>query len=226
MLWEEGELLEGERHYYNPIFNKIYEGGIILDLLFKLIISYVAFYLVIWFHELGHSFFYWKYGCKENCLKVSVKPYLFFSTPAPVDEEKAEQLTPKQNLIMSYGGIFVNLFLAFVISILIQISPIKNNYIELFIYQFVTLHLAEAISYLVLGNIYLVSDMKSIADTEPKLRPVNFILGIFISVIYVIFIQQLPQQIFSIVLIFNLIAIICMGGGRIAFTYYYSKKQQ
>ena len=82
------------------------------------------------------------------------------------------------------------------------------------------------ISYLVLGNIYLVSDMKSIADTKPKLRPVNFILGIFISVKYVIFIQQLPQQIFSIVLSFNLFAIICMGGGRIAFTYYYSKKQQ
>lgn len=197
-----------------------------MNLLLKIVISYLTLYLVIWLHELGHSFFYWKYGCKENWLKVSVKPYLFFSTPAPVDEEKAEYLTYKQNLTILYGGITVNLFMAFMITIVIEITSIRNNYIELFLYQFVTLHLSEAISYLVLGNTYLVSDMKGIADIKPILRPVNFVLGILISAIYFIFIKQLPQQIFFIILIFNLIVIICMGVGRIVFTYYYSKKMQ
>jgi len=184
----------------------------------------LTLYLVIWLHELGHSFFYWKYGCKENWLKVSVKPYLFFSTPAPVDEEKAEHLTTKQNLTILYGGIVVNLFLAFMIIIVIEITSISNNYIELFLYQFVTLHLSEAISYLVLGNIYLVSDMKGIANIKPILRPINFILGILTSVIYFIFIKQIPQYILPVILTFNLIVIICMGVGRIVFTYYYSKK--
>ncbi len=115
-----------------------------MNLIFIIIISYLTLYLVIWLHELGHSFFYWKYGCKENWLKVSVKPYLFFSTPAPVDEEKAEHLTTKQNLPILYGGIVVNLFLAFMIIIVIEITSISNNYIELFLYQFVTLHLSEA----------------------------------------------------------------------------------
>ena len=195
-----------------------------MNLIFIIIISYLTLYLVIWLHELGHSFFYWKYGCKENWLKVSVKPYLFFSTPAPVDEEKAEHLTTKQNLTILYGGIVVNLFLAFMIIIVIEITYISNNYIELFLYQFVTLHLSEAISYLVLGNIYLVSDMKGIANIKPILRPINFILGILTSVIYFIFIKQIPQYILPVILTFNLIVIICMGVGRIIFTYYYSKK--
>lgn len=195
-----------------------------MNLIFIIIISYLTLYLVIWLHELGHSFFYWKYGCKENWLKVSVKPYLFFSTPAPVDEEKAEHLTTKQNLPILYGGIVVNLFLAFMIIIVIEITSISNNYIELFLYQFVTLHLSEAISYLVLGNIYLVSDMKGIANIKPILRPINFILGILTSVIYFIFIKQIPQYILPVILTFNLIVIICMGVGRIVFTYYYSKK--
>ncbi len=195
-----------------------------MNLIFIIIISYLTLYLVIWLHELGHSFFYWKYGCKENWLKVSVKPYLFFSTPAPVDEEKAEHLTTKQNLTILYGGIVVNLFLAFMIIIVIEITSISNNYIELFLYQFVTLHLSEAISYLVLGNIYLVSDMKGIANIKPILRPINFILGILTSVIYFIFIKQIPQYILPVILTFNLIVIICMGVGRIVFTYYYSKK--
>lgn len=195
-----------------------------MNILLKIFISYLTLYLVIWLHEIGHSFFYWKYGCKENWLKVSVKPYLFFSTPAPVNEKKAEQLTPKQGLIISYGGVLVNLVFAFVVILANEIYPIKNNYLELFAYQFATLHLSEAISYLVLGNIYLVSDMKSIADIKPILRPVNFALGILVSVIYFIYIRQVPQQIFSIILIFNSLVIVCMGIARIAFTYYYSKK--
>lgn len=176
-------------------------------------------------HELGHSFFYWKYGCKENWLKVSVKPYLFFSTPAPVNEEKAEYLKSKQKLIISYGGIAINLFMAFVVSIIIKVISIESDYIQLFLYQFETLNLAEAISYMVIGNIYLVSDMKNIANIKPILRSMNFILGVFISGIYFLFIKQLPQQIFNIIFIFNMIVIICMGMGRIAFTYYYSKKE-
>lgn len=194
-----------------------------MKLLLEIIISYLTLYLVIWSHEIGHSFFYWKYGCKENWLKVSVKPYLFFSTPAPVNEEKANQLAAKQSLIISYGGIAVNLLLAFIFLIVAKIYSMQSDYLELFIYQFITLNLSEAISYLVLGNIYLVSDMKAIAELKPILRPVNFIFGIIISAAYFIFISQLPQQIFPIIIIFNLIVIICMGAGRIVFTCCFSK---
>lgn len=194
-----------------------------MKLLIEIIIGYLTLYIVIWSHEIGHSFFYWKYGCKDNWLKVNVKPYLFFSTPAPINEKRALELGATQSLLIYYGGIAVNLLLAFIFLAAAKAGIIHDSYLKLFIYQFITLNLSEAISYLILGNIYLVSDMKAIAEIKPILRFVNFIFGIFISIIYFIIISQLPRQVFSMVIISNLIVIICMGVGRIAFTFYFTK---
>ncbi len=195
-----------------------------MNLLLKFIISYFALYLVILFHEWGHSFFYWKYGCKDNWLKVTVKPYLFFSTPRPVNENKVEQLTDEQDLVISYAGIIVNLIIAFLGVILIYRYSINNEYLYLFISQFISLHLAEAITYLVIGNIYLVSDMKNIARINHKLRIINFSIGLIVSIFYFYYLFQLRKSTLGIVIIFNLIVIICMGVGRILFTYIYGKK--
>ena len=135
-----------------------------MELLFKIIISYFALYLVILLHELGHSFFYWKFGCKENWIKVTVKPYLFFSTPALVDENKADLLKDKDDLIIPYAGITVNLIVALLAVVLNYFYSSNNVYVNLFISQFISLNLVEAITYLVIGNIYLVSDMKILLE--------------------------------------------------------------
>ena len=135
-----------------------------MELVFKIIICYFALYLVILLHELGHSFFYWKFGCKENWIKVTVKPYLFFSTPALVDENKADLLKDKDDLIISYAGITVNLIVALLAVVLNYFYSSNNVYVNLFISQFISLNLVEAITYLVIGNIYLVSDMKILLE--------------------------------------------------------------
>lgn len=195
-----------------------------MDLLFKIMISYFTLYIVILFHEWGHSFLYWKYGCKDNWIKVTVKPYLFFSTPRPVDEIKAEQLLDNQKLLIAYGGIIVNLISSILGIIITSMYSINNEYITLFISQFISLNLVEIVTYLVIGNLYLVSDMKEIARVNSKLRPVNFSLGVIISIFYFQYLLKLQENIIGIVLAFNLIVIICMGVGRIIFTYIYSKK--
>lgn len=189
-----------------------------MKLLLSILISYGAIYLVILLHELGHSFFYWKYGCKENWLKVTVKPYLFFSTPRPVDEEKVEKLTKKQDLIILYAGILINLISALIGIVLVLNIEINIYYIRLFLEQFITLHLAEMVTYLVIGNIYLVSDMKGIAKINPKLRYVNLIIGIIFTVFYIKYLFQLPKDILGIVIAFNIFSILCMGLGRVIFT--------
>lgn len=146
---------------------------------------------------------------------------MFFSTPLPVDLDKEKELKSKEKLVIAYAGIAVNILFAFIFAMIIGLFSVQSSYVELFIYQFITLHLSEAISYLVLGNIYLVSNMEEIARIKPALRPFNFIFGLMIGVIYLVFIQQIPAQLFSIALIFNFIALICMSIGKIAFTYYY-----
>lgn len=189
------------------------------------IISYFALYIVIWMHEVGHAFFYWMYGYKKKFLQVTVKPFLFFSTPAPVDMEKIKSITPLQELVISYAGIVVNIVSGSIMGLLIKVSDVSNVYLCLFLYQFITLHLAEAISYLVLGNIYLVSDMKNIAEVNPKLRVPNFIIGLVLLVPYVIVLEQVPNIIFIGVLVFNIFTILCMGIGRYIFTFINSKKK-
>lgn len=127
-------------------------------------------------------------------------------------------------MIIAYGGIVANFIVALLGIILISIYSINNYYINLFISQSISLHLAEAITYLVIGNIYLVSDMEVIAKINAKLRPINFALGVVISIFYFQYLLQLQQSILGVVIVFNLLVIISMGIGRIVFTYIYSKK--
>lgn len=195
-------------------------------LLGEILLSYIAVYCVIWMHEVGHAYFYWKYGCKKNFLKVTVKPYLFFSTPAPIEGERLYLLTQKQHLIIGYAGIIMNVLSAVITFMIVCWIPMYNQWILLFLWQFLTLHLAEAISYLVLGNIYLVSDMLGIAQINPKLRPINFIVGVILTIIYIAILSKVPEALTIIVILYNIVTIVCMGGGRIIFTYLYKKRQK
>lgn len=46
----------------------------------SIFVSYIALYLVIYLHEVRHALLYHRYGCKKKWYKVTVKPYMFFST--------------------------------------------------------------------------------------------------------------------------------------------------
>ena len=61
-----------------------------------LILGYLALYLVIWSHEVVHAVMYKRYGCKENPFVVHVPLHLLFSTPAPLDEKKAQSFGAKK----------------------------------------------------------------------------------------------------------------------------------
>ena len=86
------------------------------------------------------------------------------------------------------------------------------------------MNLVEAITYLVIGNIYLVSDMENVARINSKLRTINFVIGLAITIFYLKYLFTLQGSILSVVIISNLLVILCMGLGRIIFTYLYSKK--
>lgn len=86
------------------------------------------------------------------------------------------------------------------------------------------MNLVEAITYLVIGNIYLVSDMENVARINSKLRSINFVIGLAITIFYLKYLFTLQGSILSVVIISNLPVILCMGLGRIIFTYLYSKK--
>ena len=69
-----------------------------MQVLLSLFIGYAALYIVIYLHEVGHAIWYCRFGCKKNWYHVTVKPYLFFSTPLPVDINQADNLSTKRIL--------------------------------------------------------------------------------------------------------------------------------
>lgn len=81
-----------------------------------------------------------------------------------------------------------------------------------------TLNLSEIVSYLLIGNIYLVSDMAIVANEYPRLRIPNFILGLMITAAYVWILVKIPSAFQWFVIIWNIITIVSMCGGRIVFS--------
>ena len=158
-------------------------------------IGYMMLYSVVWLHEIGHSVFYAHYGCKKNWLHVTVKPYIFFSTPAPLETDQLYKITKKQNTIISYGGVLSNAFWSMVSIAVLCFIQIENAYLLFPIWLFLTLHLVEIVSYLFVGNIYLVSDMANIAQCYPKLRLPNLMLGCILTVVYLFVLSIVPSEI-------------------------------
>lgn len=195
-----------------------------MEILKAIIIGYLTLYIVIWLHEVGHAFCYWKYGAKKNPLNVSVTPYIFFSTPLPVDLEKEKIMTEKQRFNTAIAGIIVNLVFGVISIVIISLFGVKDNLIFLALFYFGTLHLSEAISYLTISNIFLASDMEMIAKYNSKLRIPCFLIGAvaFVGLLYLI--SKSADEWRLYIIIFNIIIMICMGLGRVIFTYMNKKK--
>lgn len=187
-------------------------------LIFYLFLGYAALYLVIWMHEVGHGFMYKYYGCKENAFKVSVVPYLFFSTPLPIDIEKAGKLKAKENFYVGMAGIAVNLIFGIPLFVVFMRIGFKSNIIFFFFYTFALLHLVEAASYLCVGSVLISSDMITLQDYKPWLRVPAFLLGILTSITIGIMIVRTPYNFKAGYTAAALLCIICMGIGRVIFS--------
>lgn len=183
-----------------------------------IILGYLALYWTIWLHEIGHSYMYKKYGCKkESFLKVTVPFYLFFSTPMPVDEEKASHLTKKQVFNVNIAGVTVNMFIGVISTIVLSFVTITNEINLTLLYFFAVFNLTEAATYLVINNIFLASDMKGIASYNQKLRVVAFIIGILALAAIIYLINIAPILIVTPLAVSSISIALLMSVARIFF---------
>ena len=182
------------------------------------IVGYCALYLVIWLHEVGHGVVYAKYKCKDNPFKVHVPFYLFFSTPQPVDEKKAQTLNSKEYFNVGIAGIIVNLLFGIPISFLLLTMEFNHSILFFFFYSFALFHLVEAASYLTISNVFLASDMVTVQNYKPKLRIPSFLIGIFLVVLIIFMLFKSPDS-WKLGYIISIITmILCMGLGRAIFS--------
>ena len=183
-----------------------------------LTIGYITLYLVIWSHEVGHAFFYYKYGCKSNPFNVTIPLYLAFSTPQPIDLEKEKNLSLKQKFIVGIGGILVNIIFGFVGLIIIKNIEIKhNNFYQFFLYSFVLFNFIEAASYTVINNIYVAGDILEVQNYKPKYRIPLFIIGLVITYIIINLIINSPTAWRFGLIIISVVLAFLMGSSRVIF---------
>ena len=186
--------------------------------LFFIVIGYIALYLTVWLHEVGHSIWDCLFGVKKGWLKVNVKPYIFFSTPGELDIEAWNNLNSRQYVLIAYGGIIANAIWAVITGIIIKVVPISNLYINMALWLFMSLHISEIFSYLFIGSIYVVSDMAIIAQIMPKLRIVNICVGFLLTVLYIFLLVNVPGDFQVFIVIWNVITVVSMCSGRIIFS--------
>ncbi|SDN94600.1 hypothetical protein [Bacillus sp. OK048] len=182
------------------------------------LIGYIALYSVIWLHEVGHGIMFAKYKCKENPFKVHVPFYLFFSTPRPVDEDKAKTLSLKQIYNVGIGGIVVNLIFGIPISIILLLTDFQNTLLFYFLFSFALFHLVEAATYMVISNIFLSSDMVLVQQYKPKLRIPFFIIGLLIVSLIIYMLINCPESWRLGYIITIVIMTLCMVLGRVVFS--------
>jgi hypothetical protein len=161
---------------------------------------------------------YNNYKCKENPYKVHVPLYLFFSTPRPVDEDKAKTLSLKQIYNVGIGGIVVNLIFGIPISITLLLKDFQNTLFIYFLFSFALFHLVEAATYMVLSNIFLSSDMVLVQQYKPKLRIPIFIMGLLVVGLIIYMLNNCPEEWKLGYIITIVIMTLCMVLGRIAFS--------
>ena len=182
------------------------------------LVGYGALYVVIWLHEVGHALVYSKYNCKENPFNVHVPFYIFFSTPQPVNIEKAKYLTKKQDFHVGIAGIMMNLFFGLPLAVLLLNTDIQTSLFLFFISSFTLFHLVEAATYLTISNLFLSSDIVSVQRYKPILRIPLFIIGLGIIALIIMMVIKSPEtwRVAYIASIF--ILVLCMVLGRFFFT--------
>ena len=192
-----------------------------------IIVGYIALYLVIWSHEVGHAYFYHKFGCKNNFFKVTVPLYLIFSTPQPIDLNKAKLLSLKEKFIVGIGGILVNIIFDSLGFILIKNIEIQaDNLYHFFWYSFVLFHLVEAASYTVLNNIFVASDIVEVQNYKPIYRIPLFLLGLVVMYFVINLLINSPQAWRLGLILVTCVLALLMGVLMVVFGCLMSKKQR
>ena len=182
------------------------------------LVGYGALYVVIWLHEVGHALIYSKYNCKENPFNVHVPFYLFFSTPQPVNIEKAKYLTSKQDFHVGIAGIMMNLYFGLPLAVWLLNTDFQPSLFLFFIYSFTLFHLVEATTYLTISNLFLSSDIVSVHRYKPILRIPLFIIGLGIIALIIMMVIKSPETWRVTYMVSIFIMVSCMALGRFLFT--------
>lgn len=189
----------------------------ILRVLKFAVLAYAALYLTIWFHELGHGFVYWLYGCKTNVFDLQVPFHFGGSNPGPLVSGCEANLSSSSQIIAALGGMGFNLLM--IIFILVLERKTNRPLLNWFLTILVVSSYLEIISYLTIGNIFPTGDMVTIRQYAPGLQVILFLCGLYALIYMLKYLRMRPLPIRSATIIFSILTFTSMVFLRIIFVH-------
>jgi hypothetical protein len=180
------------------------------------LLGYIATYITIWLHELGHALVYHAYGCKPDLFHLYVPFHFGAASPEPLDALCVQTMSNFQLFIASMGGILANMMLAAGGFWLLRHLQ-AGGWASWFFSVFVMANLTEAASYLTLSNIQPLGDMLAVQAYSPALRLPLGLLGVGLVLCILHFLKSAPEKWRVGLTIFCCIMAACMVGMRFVF---------
>lgn len=180
------------------------------------LLAYVATYVAIWLHELGHALVYRTFGCKPDLFDLHVPWHFAAAGPDPLDVECVAGLSSCQSFQASMGGIMMNILLALAAYMLLRRFRM-GLWAGWWFHVFVLAHLTEAASYLTLSNLRPLGDMIAVQEFCPALRLPLGALGVGLAGCIIYFIKQMPATWRKGLSIYCAVMAACMAGMRFIF---------
>jgi hypothetical protein len=136
------------------------------NILFLVLIIAISVYATTAFHELGHAFFAYVYGCKTNPFDIYISPYIIGSNDGKYIEGCWKNLGSSKQLVIASAGTIVNLVVGFALFLSINLTKTakKNNLFFSFLLILSFLNFIEAFSYLIIGSFIHSSNLSFLDD--------------------------------------------------------------
>jgi len=172
------------------------------NILFLVLIIAISVYATTAFHELGHAFFAYVYGCKTNPFDIYISPYIIGSNDGKYIEGCWKNLGSSKQLIIANAGMAANLVVGLVLFLSINLTKTakKNGFIFSILFTLSFLNFIEVFSYLTFGsfihssNLSFLDDM-AIVESITRLNPWIFFIPstIFFIIISYFYAQHLKR---------------------------------
>jgi hypothetical protein len=153
-------------------------------------LGYLALWLTFFFHELTHSTVAWIYKVCKNPFSIGYLPVLKLPMTALIDQKRNE-LSVREKVFISGSALLTNLFIFILgIILLIYTNIFSSYYLRIFILLFIISNFAELTSYVTIGAIKPISDIKYIIEACKISRWKIYIPGFILLVIGVIILRN------------------------------------
>ena len=191
------------------------------DILLTALVGYISFFVALFVHESAHSWMAWRKGAADGPLSIRYLPYLFLPISPHLDDDKYNRLPSSDKVKILLAGVGMNLIVWGVSLVLLGMWRAQlPQYWQVFLLFLALANMAEWASYLTVGAIYPISDIKLVLAELPRLSAAVFYLpGVALLTIGIYLMSNLiPPDQRTLYWVYFAVVFLLLSGSRVLLT--------